>query len=91
MPAYYLEALTITLGIILLLAEAFVSTKSKAWVGIAAALGLVVVLILTRAAIGPESAGPAAVLATMLKPMPRFQMTPPRMPMACKRALPLVK
>ena len=36
MPAYYLEALTITLGIILLLAEAFVPAKSKAWVGIAA-------------------------------------------------------
>ncbi len=60
MPAYYLEALTITLGIILLLAEAFVSTKSKAWVGITAALGLAAILILTRSAIGPESAGPAA-------------------------------
>ena len=55
MPAYYLEALTVTLGLILLLAEAFVSTKSKAWVGIAAALGLGVVLILTTLAIGPDA------------------------------------
>ncbi len=55
MPAYYLEALTVTLGLILLLAEAFVSTKSKAWVGIAAALGLGVILVLTTIAIGPDA------------------------------------
>lgn len=60
MPAYYLEALTITLGIILLMAEAFVPSKSKAWVGIAAALGLAVILGLTCIAIGPETKPAAA-------------------------------
>lgn len=60
MPAYYLEALTITLGLILLMAETFVSTKSKAWVGIAAALGLGVILILTTVAIGPGAKPDAA-------------------------------
>lgn len=55
MPAYYLEALTVTLGIVLLMAEAFSSAKSKAWVGIAAAIGLAVILLLTFTAIGPEA------------------------------------
>ena len=54
MPAYYLEALTVTLGLILLMAEAFVSSKSKAWVGVAAAVGLGAVLVLTFIAIGPQ-------------------------------------
>lgn len=53
MPAYYLEALTVTLGLILLMAEAFVSTKSKAWVGVAAALGLGAILALLPIATGP--------------------------------------
>jgi NADH-quinone oxidoreductase subunit N len=60
MPAYYLEALTVTLGLILLMAEAFVSTKSKAWVGIFAALGLGVILCLTCLAIGPGAKPDAA-------------------------------
>lgn len=60
MPAYYLEALTVTLGLILLMAEAFVSTKSKAWVGITAALGLGVILALTTIAIGPDAKPDAA-------------------------------
>jgi len=60
MPAYYLEALTITLGLILLLAEAFVAGKSKAWVGIAAALGLAVMLGLTCIALGPNAKSEAA-------------------------------
>ncbi len=55
MPAYYLEALTVTLGLILLMAEAFVTTKSKAWVGAFAAIGLGGVLILTALAIGPDA------------------------------------
>jgi NADH-quinone oxidoreductase subunit N len=59
MPAYYLEALTVTLGIALLMAEAFVSSKSKGWVGIAAAIGLAGILGLTCLAIGPD-AKPAA-------------------------------
>ena len=62
MPAYYLEALTITLGLVLLLAEAFVPCKSKAWVGLAAACGLAVILGLTCIAIGPD-ANPGATWA----------------------------
>ncbi|HSP42422.1 MAG TPA: NADH-quinone oxidoreductase subunit N, partial [Luteolibacter sp.] len=54
MPAYYLEALTVTLGLILLMAEAFVSSKSKAWVGVVAAIGLGAILFLTFIAIGPQ-------------------------------------
>lgn len=59
MPAYYLEALTVTLGLVLLMAEAFVPSKEKGWVGLAAAAGLVIILALTFIAIGPE-AKPAA-------------------------------
>jgi NADH-quinone oxidoreductase subunit N len=56
MPAYYLEALTVTLGLVLLMAEAFVPTKSKAWVGAAAAAGLAAILLVAiPIAIGPES------------------------------------
>ena len=53
MPAYYLEALTVTLGLILLMAEAFVTSRSKAWVGLAAAIGLTGILCLTFIAVGP--------------------------------------
>lgn len=60
MPAYYLEALTITLGIVLLMAEAFVPTKSKAWIGVSAAIGLGVILCLTCTAIGPDAKPDAA-------------------------------
>jgi NADH-quinone oxidoreductase subunit N len=62
MPAYYLEALTVTLGIVLLMAEAFSSGKSKAWLGIAGAIGLSAILLLTFTAIGP-SANPDAAWA----------------------------
>ena len=55
MPAYYLEALTVVLGIALLMAEAFVTSKTKGWVGIAAAIGLGVILGLTCLAIGPDA------------------------------------
>jgi len=60
MPAYYLEALTVTLGILLLMAEAFCACKSKAWVGISAVVGLVAILALTFIAIGPEAKPDAA-------------------------------
>lgn len=60
MPAYYLEALTVTLGIALLMAEAFCSCKSKSWVGISAVIGLGFILILTFTAVGPESKPDAA-------------------------------
>ena len=55
MPAYYLEALTVTLGIFLLMAETFCSCKNKAWVGISAAIGLTAILGLTCVAIGPDA------------------------------------
>ncbi|MGL4401159.1 MAG: NADH-quinone oxidoreductase subunit N [Luteolibacter sp.] len=60
MPAYYLEALTVTLGIILLMAETFCSCKSKAWVGLSAVVGLTVILLLTFTAIGPDAKPDAA-------------------------------
>ncbi len=55
MPAYYLEALTVTLGIILLMAEAFCSCKSKAWVGITAAAGLTLIFALLFISVGPDA------------------------------------
>jgi NADH-quinone oxidoreductase subunit N len=55
MPAYYLEALTVIFGIILLMAEAFCSCKSKAWVGIAAAVSLTFILGLLFISIGPDA------------------------------------
>ena len=55
MPAYYLEALTVTLGIFLLMAEAFCSCKSKAWVGVTAAIGLTAIFGLLLISIGPET------------------------------------
>ena len=63
MPAYYLEALTVTLGIILLMAEAFCTCKSKAWVGLSAAAGLACILVLTFFSVGP-AADPEAAWAT---------------------------
>ena len=60
MPAYYLESLVVTLGIILLMAEAFTSGKNKAWLGITAAAGLAVVLVLSFIAVGPHSGITAA-------------------------------
>ncbi len=53
MPAYYLEALTVTLGFAILLAEAFVPSKQKSWAGYAAAIGLTVILVLSFFAKGP--------------------------------------
>ncbi|MES2981688.1 MAG: NADH-quinone oxidoreductase subunit N [Verrucomicrobiota bacterium] len=55
MPAYYLEALTVTLGFIILLAEAFVPSKNKSWVGLVGAGGLILILLATCFAIGPDS------------------------------------
>lgn len=55
MPAYYLEALTVTLGFIILLAEAFVPAKNKSWAGLAGAIGLTAILILTFFSIGPAA------------------------------------
>ncbi|MBK1884367.1 NADH-quinone oxidoreductase subunit N [Luteolibacter pohnpeiensis] len=55
MPAYYLEAFTVTLGLVLLLAEAFFpARKGKAWVGIAGAIGLAGILASAFLTIGPE-------------------------------------
>lgn len=56
MPAYYLEALTVALGLLVLMVEAFGPSKSKKLVGFTAAAGLTFILILSFFAIGPESA-----------------------------------
>src|SRR6476660_9410720 len=55
MPAYYLEALTVALGLILLMAEAFSSNRSKAWIGGIAAVGLTGLIVATFFAVGPET------------------------------------
>lgn len=60
MPAYYLEALTVTFGLIILLLEAFVPSKGKSWIGLASAAGLTGILGLTFLAIGPSSATDAS-------------------------------
>lgn len=60
MPAYYLEAFTVVLGIILLMAETFGPSKSKAWIGLSACVGLAVILVLTFFAKGPLDAPDAA-------------------------------
>lgn len=53
MPAYYLEALTVTLGLVILLLEAFVPSKNKSWLGFTAVIGLTAILILTFFSVGP--------------------------------------
>ena len=58
MPAYYLEALTVFLGLILLMVEAFGPRDSKKLVGFSAAAGLAFILILSFYAVGPEAADP---------------------------------
>jgi len=55
MPAYYLEALTVAFGILLLMLETFSSNRSKAWVGGLAAAFLTVVLVLVCFAKGPDA------------------------------------
>jgi NADH-quinone oxidoreductase subunit N len=56
MPAYYLEALTVTLGLALLMLEAFGPRHSKALVSGSAAAGLAFILVLLFFAVGPEAA-----------------------------------
>ncbi len=58
MPAYYLEALTVTLGLVLLMLEAFGPSHSKKLVGFSAAAGLGLILVFSFFAVGPEAAGP---------------------------------
>lgn len=60
MPAYYLEALCVILGFAILLAEAFVPLKKKAWAGYAGAIGLAVILVLSFFARGPNPLTDAA-------------------------------
>lgn len=55
MPAYYLEALTVALGLVILIAEAFVPAKNKSWAGLIGAGGVILILIATCFAIGPDS------------------------------------
>lgn len=56
MPAFYLEALTVLLGIALLMADAFGSGTNKKALGWAAVVGLAVILALNFLAIGPQDA-----------------------------------
>ncbi|MGE9271082.1 MAG: NADH-quinone oxidoreductase subunit N [Verrucomicrobiales bacterium] len=56
MPAYYLEASTVLLGIALLMLEAFGPTTNKRPIGICAVFGLAFVFVFNFFAIGPESA-----------------------------------
>ena len=58
MPVYYLEALTVFLGLVLLMVEAFGPRDSKKLVGFSAAAGLAFILILSFYAVGPEAADP---------------------------------
>ena len=60
MPAYYLEALTVTLGFAILLAEAFMPSKNKSWAGFAGAIGLSLILVATFFSHGPETKPDAA-------------------------------
>ena len=59
MPAYYLEALTVALGILLLMLEAFGPAHDKRLVGITAAFGLGFIFVLNFFAIGPDQAAAA--------------------------------
>ncbi|MCW1883384.1 NADH-quinone oxidoreductase subunit N [Luteolibacter flavescens] len=60
MPAYYLEALTVFLGLLLLMVEAFGPSNSKKFVGFTAAAGLAFILVLSFFAYGPEAKPDAA-------------------------------
>jgi NADH-quinone oxidoreductase subunit N len=55
MPAYYLEALTVALGIFLLMAEAFGPSHTKKAIGYMAAVGLALIFVLNLFAVGPQS------------------------------------
>ncbi|MEP4079324.1 NADH-quinone oxidoreductase subunit N [Haloferula sp.] len=55
MPAYYLEAFTVVLGIVLLMIEAFGPSHSKKAIGLSAAAGLAFILVLSFFAYGPDS------------------------------------
>lgn len=74
MPAYYLEALTVLLGIILLMLEAFGPVHSKKIIGISAAAGLTFILIFNFYAVGPDSARPWGELEHFYRfdPLARF-------------------
>jgi NADH-quinone oxidoreductase subunit N len=55
MPAYYLEAFTVFLGLLLLLVEAFGPSHTKKPVAYAAIAGLLAVLVLDFIAVGPSA------------------------------------
>ncbi len=64
MPAYYLESLTIALGLVLLLLECLVPARSKSWLGLIAAAGLLAIIALLPLAIGPDAAKSGSTWAT---------------------------
>lgn len=53
MPAFYLEALTVVLGLVLLMLEAFGPAHSKRLIGLFAACGLALILVFGFFAVGP--------------------------------------
>ncbi len=61
MPAFYLEALTVLLGILLLMLEAFGPAHNKKLIGFTAAAGLTFILILSFFAKGPADAPDSSV------------------------------
>jgi NADH-quinone oxidoreductase subunit N len=64
MPAYYLEALTVALGILLLMLEAFGPAHDKRLVGFTAAFGLAIIFIFNFFAVGPDQAAEGKAWAT---------------------------
>lgn len=60
MPAYYLEALTVFLGLVLLMVEAFGPRDSKKLVGWSAVVGLLLIFVSSFFAYGPEAKPDAA-------------------------------
>lgn len=55
MPAFLLETLTVVLGLALLVADAFVPTRTKSWIGLVAAVGLLCILVMVPFASGPDA------------------------------------
>jgi NADH-quinone oxidoreductase subunit N len=56
LPAYYLEAFTVVLGMLLLMLEAFGPAHSKRSLGFIAACGLGLILVFSFFAVGPDGA-----------------------------------
>lgn len=64
LPAYYLEAFTVLLGMLLLMLEAFGPAHSKRSIGYCSAWGLGIILVFSFFAVGPDEARDGAGWAT---------------------------